>query len=201
MIEKLKTVEGVAFNSRGYIDDFWPYYRKIKDVFWKLETYQHFREPGVPSWEAFQDGQWEHSLRLMGDMQAEAGKELSQGDFARRRVRLVTLPVTPYLQWELNFLRLRADVGEEIKVVSPAEVEQYGGAGGLPELVVLGDLAVYEVLYDNEGTHVGARRFDSTELISGVRRDLDQLFAVGEDIRPFFEREIAHLPPPDLAKG
>ncbi|HWC78322.1 MAG TPA: hypothetical protein VG756_00020 [Pseudonocardiaceae bacterium] len=198
MLEKLNRVEAADLDSETYLDDFWPRYQKIKDVFWKLETYQHFREPGVPSWEAFNDGQWERSLRLMADMQAEAKTELAQGDFVRRRVRVVDLPLTPYLQWELNFLKLRAEVGEQIRVVS-TDKAQSCGFDALPELVVLGDVAIYEVLYDRDGNHEGARRFDSVELISGVRRDLEKLYAEGEEIRRFFARELAQLPSPKVA--
>jgi hypothetical protein len=110
-------------------------------------------------------------------------------------VRIVEHPVTPYLQWEMHALRLRAGAGEQIRVV-PAEAVGHLEAGQpLPELVVLGGQVLYEVQYD-ETTLSGARRIDDPGVIAACRQELSELFDKGEDVLAYFDREIAPLPPP-----
>lgn len=166
---------------------------------WKLERRQHFREPGDPSWEAFALGNWQQALRLIEEQRDELldlSRLAARHNCRLLRVRVVEEPLTPYLQWELHLLRLRAECGELIRVIGPEHVAAYEHDGSVPELVTLNDDTVYEIRYDAEGVLTGAVRYvDRTSRDRTVAR-IGGLYMRGEDIGTFFAREVAGLKPP-----
>ena len=121
---------------------------------WKLERRQHFREPGDASWEAFVRGDWREALRLI-EAQRSGLSDLSRLAAGHRcrllRVRVVETPLTPYLQWELHLLRVRAECGGLIRVLGPEPLAEYEAESPVPELITLNDDTVYEIRYDAEG--------------------------------------------------
>lgn len=166
---------------------------------WKLERRQHFREPGDASWEAFVQGDWQEALRLI---EAQRVGLLDVSRLAERhrcrllRVRVVEVPLTPYLQWELHLLRVRAECGELIRVIGPEDIAAFEREGPVPELVTLNDDTVYEILYDAEGVLEGAVRYLDVGTRDRVAARVEELYVLGEDIGTFFDREVAHLKPP-----
>ncbi|GGL06977.1 DUF6879 family protein [Streptomyces flaveus] len=85
----------------------------------KLEVRQDFREPGYAPWEAAQRGDWAEALSLAESERPALARQYEQAHArgARlRRVRFVELPPSDYLLWEMSILRLRAELGEEIRV-------------------------------------------------------------------------------------
>ena len=85
----------------------------------KLEVRQDFREPGYAPWEAAQRGDWAEALSLAESERPALARQYEQAHArgARlRRVRFVELPPSDYLLWEMTILRLRAELGEEIRV-------------------------------------------------------------------------------------
>lgn len=170
---------------------------------WKLERRQHFEEPGFASWEAFARGEWEESLRLIEaerDWLTEFQEENARRGITLWRVRVVEEPVTPYLQWELHLLRLRAECGERIRVVGADEIAAFETDGPLPELVTLGEDTTYVVRYTEHGTLDGAVRFTDRDVTARCRRLTRHLYERGEDIATFFARAVAHLPAPSLTR-
>lgn len=166
---------------------------------WKLERRQHFEEQGSPSWDAVLRGDWDEALRLL-EARREALLELGREDEERQsyfhRVRVVEKPLTTYLHWELHSLRIRAECGERIRVVDAGNLAGSERSGPLPEVVVLGGSTLYEVLYSETGTPVGAVRFTDPDLIHRWENYIRDLYRTGEDVRTYFAREVAHLPPP-----
>ncbi|WP_159054823.1 DUF6879 family protein [Streptomyces dysideae] len=166
---------------------------------WKLERRQHFRELGDASWAAFVQEDWQEALRLI---EAQRAGLLDLSRLAARhrcrllRVRVVEAPLTPYLQWELHLLRVRAECGELIRVVGPEHIAVYERESPVPELVTLNDDTVYEILYDAEGVLEGAVRYLDAGLRDRVAARVEELYVLGEDIGTFFDREVAHLKPP-----
>ncbi|GAA3537743.1 hypothetical protein GCM10022419_017150 [Nonomuraea rosea] len=159
---------------------------------WKLERAQDFYEPDVASWRAMMDGDWERSLALADRMAAPVA------DYFRhrtpvRRVRVVELPITPYLQWEMHVLALRAKVGSPCRVVPAARVADLEP---VPELVIFSTTLMYEVLYDRHGGGRGGRRITGAEVVEPCLDVVQELFAEGEDVLGFHEREVVPLPPP-----
>ncbi|MFG1702731.1 DUF6879 family protein [Nonomuraea sp. M3C6] len=194
MLDRINEISGVKLGADGYLDDFWPNFRKIDDVFWKLERVQSFREAGEPSWDVMLEGDWDRSLKLIDDRRAHEGT----ASVARRRLRIVEHPVTPYLRWEMHVLALRVATAEHVRVLDAQEVADLEVGRRLPELVLLGTSVMYEVTYDSSGTHSGARRIDDPEVIAACRGELDKLFTAGEEFRAYYEREIVPLPVPQV---
>lgn len=165
---------------------------------WKLERCQHFREPGFDSWQAFASGDWERSLELNEARRASVAKfqaQASDHGIDLYRVRVVEQPITPYLQWELHGLRLRAECGELIRVVTSDVVREFEDEGMLPELLTLGSLVVYRILYD-AGELAGAVKITDPRVVDRVTGFSRHLYEVGEDMAAFFDRVVAPLPPP-----
>ncbi|MCK2239246.1 MULTISPECIES: DUF6879 family protein [unclassified Crossiella] len=167
--------------------------------FWKLERQQSFAEPGDDSWAAFDRGDWAEALRLIAERQpdflAYYRRAAARGD-RYWRVRVVELPLTPYLHWELHVLRLRAVSGAAIRVVGPERIERFEHTGPLPEVFTVGSRAMYEVVYNEHGEPAGGRRFTDRDLIRRVQRLIQDLYDCGEELSAFFDREVARLGAP-----
>ncbi|MFC9219555.1 DUF6879 family protein [Streptomyces hygroscopicus] len=170
---------------------------------WKLERRQHFQEPGTESWKAFSRGDWAGALELIekrrDELLAFMG-EAAKRDFSLYRVRVVAEPITPYLQWELHMLRLRAECGERIRVVGPELIRELEEDGPLPELVSLGGRTLYRVIYDSRGISDGAVRFADPDVLKPWEEFIKGLYGEGEEMSSYFEREVAPLPPPTPAE-
>ncbi|WP_037970661.1 DUF6879 family protein [Streptosporangium amethystogenes] len=195
MLDHLTGYQSEKLSADEYLSDFWPYFQKLEGVFWKLECRQSFREPRNPSWQALDRGDWHEALRIIDETSTEIQAPiLDSPGFPMHRLRLVTRPYTPYLRWELHFIRLRAQAGERIRVLDTEALGQ--GRRPLPELVILGSSVMYEVVYDQSGTLSGARKISDPALIESCRHDVEDLFARGEDLLTFLDRDRAALPPP-----
>jgi hypothetical protein len=166
---------------------------------WKLERRQYFEEQGSASRDALRRGKWEESLRLLeerrGNLLAAAREDERRGSFFHR-VRVVEEPLTPYLQWELHSLRLRAECGERVRTVSAETVAVSESPGLLPEVVILGSRTLYHVLYTDSGVPHGATRYTHPTTVGRWENYISRLYEAGEDVRCYFDREVAHLPPP-----
>ena len=183
----------------SYSDAFDEAYKQI--VFWKLERRQTFREPGIPSWEAFAAGDWDRALELNArerdTVRAKVAEDKSL-EVESRRLRVVEHPVTPYLQWEMQYFRLLAEAGEDLRVIDAPSVRRLEADRLLPEIVILGHRVLFEVLYDAEGTAYGARRIEDPQVIASACREVSDLYAAAEPLLDYFTREIAPLPAPVL---
>jgi uncharacterized protein DUF6879 len=199
MLDLITDVPGPELDLASYSDAFDEAYKQI--VFWKLERQQTFREPGVPSWEAFAAGDWDRALKLnereRDTVRAKVAEDESLG-VESRRLRVVEHPVTPYLQWEMQYFRLLAEAGEDLRVIDASSVQYLEADRLLPEIVILGDRVLFEVLYDGEGTAYGARRIDDPQVITEAGREVADLYAAAEPLLDYFAREIAPLPAPAL---
>jgi hypothetical protein len=168
----------------------------------KLERGQHFKERGFPSWEAFADGDWEGALSLAEERREDYAEELRQAarlGVRHRRLRVVEFPVTPYVQWELFVLRVRVDLGDDIKVLDARDISNIERSRPVPEVVILGDVAMYEVVYDEDGNAAGANRYTDRSLIRETNVGFDTLYERSEGFYDFFDREIVTLPPPQVS--
>lgn len=114
----------------------------------------------------------------------------------RRRVRVVEFPITPYVQWELHALRLLADEGFGLTVLTAEQVASLETRAQLPEVLVVGDLVLYEVQYEPGWTPCGARRITAPDVIHAATSEIKALYERGEPFLDFFHREIAPLPAP-----
>lgn len=199
MFDALPTADAVVLAKPEYYEDFYRVFADDIHRFDKLERGQSFQEPGFGSLEAFDRGEWVTSLALIEKCWpsfTEYYAGMTSRGFTCRRVRVVERPVTLYLQWEMHVLRLRAELGEDIRVVDAVLLRGAEGQRSVPELVILANAALYEVIYDDEGVSAGARRFTEQALIEKTTAEVDSLHTRGEEFSAFFDREIAPLPPP-----
>jgi len=168
----------------------------------KLERGQNFKERGFASWEAFAAGDWDRALSLVDekrDVYARQFREAAQLNILQRRLRVVDFPVTPYVQWEMFVLRLRVELGDNIRVLDAGTISDIEKQRPVPEVVILGDVVMYEVQYDDDGNAAGANRFADRALIRETSAGFDALYERGEDFHSFFDREILSLAPPAVA--
>lgn len=165
----------------------------------KLERGQHFQERGFASWEAFAAGRWKEALALVEEKRTVYARQFAEAEglgITQRRLRVVEFPVTPYVQWELHVLRLRVEVGDPIRVLDARTIAEIERRRTVPEVVILGDVVMYEVQYDHEGNADGAKRYGDPALIAETTAGFDALYARAESFDAFFEREIVPLPQP-----
>ncbi|MFD0328534.1 DUF6879 family protein [Streptacidiphilus monticola] len=169
------------------------FWRSGPEGFWKLERLQHYQEPGLASWEAyFRDGDWDLALRLVEESRPDVAAHLSRiaaAGVRHHRVRVVERPLSPYLLWELHLLRLKDQLGENVRIVDDSL------AGPLPELVVLGRHAVFDVRYTPDGLPDGAVRCTDPDTVAEARDLVRRLHRVGEPLPAFFAREVQGVRP------
>lgn len=199
MLDQIPGIPGDTLGHTAYHKDFARRTADLRGVIWKLERSQYFRELNDPSWQAFVSGDWQRSLDLLEKdreaVRAEAGENRRQG-LSIRRVRVVELPMTPYVQWELYALRMLAEEGFELSVLPAAELSALESGGQLPEVVVIGGRVLYQVRYQRDWTPCGAKCIKVPHVIRGAASEIARLFAKGESLLDFFEREVAPLPAP-----
>ncbi|MEU9413643.1 DUF6879 family protein [Streptomyces sp. NPDC048281] len=169
---------------------------------WKLERLQHFEEANDDSREALRQGDWSAVLRLFeaerDALVRKARDEVSRGAVFHR-IRVVEEPLTPYVQWELHWLRLNAECGLSVRVLPASEVAAAEGDALLPELTLLGSRVLYRVLYTDASQPDGAIRFTDPSTVRNWAEYLQELYAAAEDVQAYFDRAVADLPPPPAA--
>ena len=184
-----------------YYRDFQRNFQRARE-FWKLERGQAFAEPGSPSWEAFAAGDWDEAMRRHEESREDLRRyheENSAAGTQTRRIRIVSLPVTPYLQWELRLLKIRDETGGPVRILHAEAAAGLEGQGPLPDIYTMDGTVMYQAVYDERGVLEHALRYADQALVSRCRDLIAGLYARGEPIGSFFGREIAHLPPPPPA--
>ncbi|GAA2611350.1 DUF6879 family protein [Streptomyces tubercidicus] len=185
----------------SYHEDFRRHYESGIRFLNKLERGQSFKERGFPSWEAFAVGEWDSALSLIEEKREIYAAQLRKAEelgILERRLRVVEFPVTPYVQWELFVLRLRVELGGNIRVMDARKISDIEADHLVPEAVILGDEVMYEVVYDDDGNAAGANRITDQAAIAETSAGFDTLYHRGEDFLEFFHREIASLDPPSV---
>lgn len=202
MSRPLGSAAGQRMELDPYYADFERDYVSARE-FWKLERGQSYAEPGEPDWQAFNRGDWAESMRLMEGWREELA-ELRREDAARgmvaRRIRIVALPLTPYIHWELYALKIRDELCESIRVLRDTEIADLEDQGPLPDIYTIDRHVMYQAIYNDDGVLENALKYTDGELVSQCRDFIADLYDRGEPIGSFFEREIAHLPPPSRAE-
>ncbi|MFI7026821.1 DUF6879 family protein [Micromonospora sp. NPDC049900] len=188
------------------LDDYWAdfdqrFWKTGPPGFWKLERQQSFKEPHDESWQAFTQGRWEESLRILNARRPEFEdyyRRITGSEFATRRVRVVQEPLTPYLQWELHVLRLRHEYGGLTRVIDSARATDVETDGPLPEIYTLGTDVMYEAVYDADGVLEAARRWRNPAIVTRCQQLIESLYHDGEPLDDYFTRAVAPLEPPRL---
>ncbi|MPZ81304.1 MAG: hypothetical protein GEV28_13240 [Actinophytocola sp.] len=182
-----------------YFDDFRrEFWTDNRGVSWKFERRQEFVEPEDESWAASRRGQWHESLRILESRRksiADYERRMARNGIEVRRVRVVEKPVSAYLLWELSSLDIRHRCGGKIRVVDGSHVAPFERDGPLPELFLIGDKVVYQVVYDESGTLQGAVKSTEVDAVRHWTAFVRHLYDLGEELDSYFEREVAGLIP------
>lgn len=195
MLDTITALPGDHLNLSAYDDDFGARFQSLRNAeIWKLERQQVFDQPENESWMAFQRGHREESLR-----QLEADRPGLRELFSRlarigcgvQRVRVVDKPISTYLLWELHSLRIRAQCGEDIRVITPAALSAFERNRPVPEIVTLGNEVTYRILYDAQGEAEGAVRYLDPDLTARCATEIATLHRPAEPLEPYFVREVA----------
>jgi hypothetical protein len=185
----------------AYHEEFYRHLNEVRSLD-KLERGQHFKERGFPSWEAFAAGDWERALTLAGERREKYAKQIEDANrrgATQRRLRVVEFPITPYVQWEMHVLHVAVAVGDDIRVIDARTIANIETNHPVPEVVILGDIVMYGVLYDDDGNAAGAKRYGDPALIRETSEGFNTLYERGEDFITFFDREIAPLRAPSVS--
>ncbi|GAA4241078.1 hypothetical protein GCM10022254_68490 [Actinomadura meridiana] len=196
MLNRISDLPATFLGPEEYRSDAGARFAAIDDFFWKLERRQSFQEEDDDGYRAFMRGDWDGAQRMEARALGALRRRFESVGFEYRRVRIVERPVSPYLQWEMQALRVRAEAGEGIRVLDAEAVHGQEEGGLLPEVVIVGTGALYEVGYDQAGVHNGARRIVDQEVIGACRAEMAVLWDKGEDLASYVTREIDPLPPP-----
>ncbi|MEV4972777.1 DUF6879 family protein [Streptomyces scopuliridis] len=196
----LADATGDRLELDAYLEDFDKHFWHAGGAgFWKLERRQTFREPGVKSWEAFFRGEWGKALSLISEQRGHYERyfrKIADHGFGLHRVRVVEEPISPYLQWELNLLRLKEQCGEDTRVVGPHGIALLESDGALPEIAIIGSSVLYEIMYDGDGNLTGGMKYTDGAAIAECKRIILDIYESGERLGSFFERRVASLPAP-----
>jgi hypothetical protein len=194
MLDTIADRPGDRLTLDEYSEDFDVRFGSLRDTdVWKLERQQEFDQPEERSWVAFADGRRAEALRML-----EAERPLLRSEFDRlaglgcriRRVRVVEKPLPLYLLWELHSLRIRAQCGEDIRVVSAEPLTALERERPVPEIVTLGDAVTYRIRYDSRGILDGAVRYTDADVTAQCRSEIAALHENAEVLEDFFVREV-----------
>ncbi|WNI18136.1 DUF6879 family protein [Actinacidiphila sp. ITFR-21] len=194
---------GERLTREAYKRDFQERRAAVRDgESWKLERLQHFEETNDDSRQALRQGDWPAVLRLF-EAERDALVRRARAEAARgavtHRVRVVEEPLTPYVQWELHWLRLTAECGHSVRVLPAVAVAAAESKAPLPELNLLDGRVLYRVLYTEAGRPDGAVRFTDPGTVGNWARYLRALYGAAETVQVYFDRAVADLPPPPAA--
>ncbi|BBA98816.1 hypothetical protein RVR_5158 [Actinacidiphila reveromycinica] len=199
MFDSFATARPERLDRPAYHEEFFRIFSSGIRYMNKLERGQHFKERGFASWEAFAAGEWDAAIELIEERRggyAQQMRDAGRLGVFQRRLRVVEFPLTPYVQWELHVLRVRTQEGDAVRVLDARTVADIEKQHPVPEVVVLGDVVMFEVKYDADGNADGANRFTDPALIAETSAGFDALYAGAEEYEAFFAREVAPLPPP-----
>jgi hypothetical protein len=190
MLELVTNLDGEELGLDDYLQDFEDRFWRVSET-WKLERQQTFEEPDVPSWVAWAKGDPETALAQAEEMRtgiAGHQRRLDEASITQYRARIVELPLSDYLRWELHILRIRAGLGERIRVLPPEALATMEAARHVPEILVLGDLATYQVKYDSNGVLSGAKLLDDPHVALACREEIASLWRKREELINFLNR-------------
>ncbi len=100
----------------------------------------------------------------------------------------------------MHLLKVRDETGGPIRILRDTAVAYLEHSGLLPEIYTMDRDVMYQAVYDDHGVLEYALRYTDKTLVSRCRDFIADLYARGEPISSFFQREIAHLPPPRIAE-
>jgi hypothetical protein len=166
-------------------------FESVKHRILKLETRQTYREPGNPSWEALNAGNFGLALELLPSARAEdvdLYRSLSGRGVSFIRVRPVAFPLTNYLRWEIHSYIFNAAHGEQIYFVEYEKHRQLFEQHLRHDFMLFDSALALIHDYNSEGLIRGGWETTSQAAITSLATRYEQLFADAEPFSEFLAR-------------
>jgi hypothetical protein len=188
-------VNTINLNSDDYLKDFYSEYNTIKRQLYKLEVGQSFMEPDNDSWVLANNGDWDEAMRIAQN-DGEADNKRADPPAPSYRVRIFELPLTPYLIWELNYLKYRNRFVNNCRFLCLSDVPKDLKLLVEKEIVTIDTNVLYEVHYTASGELAGATKETDLKTISDVVKKIEQLYEIGITFDDFAEYYLSKAPIP-----
>lgn len=185
----------INLNSDDYLEDFYSEYNTIKRQLYKLEVGQSFMEPDNDSWVLANNGDWDEAMRIAQN-DGEADNKRADPPAPSYRVRIFELPLTPYLIWELNYLKYRNRFVNNCRFLCISDVPKDLKLLVEKEIVTIDTNVLYEVHYTASGELAGATKETDLKTISDVVKKIEQLYEIGITFDNFAEYYLSKAPIP-----
>ena len=185
----------INLNSDDYLKDFYSEYNTIKRQLYKLEVGQSFMEPDNDSWVLANNGDWDEAMRIAQN-DGEADNKRADPPAPSYRVRIFELPLTPYLIWELNYLKYRNRFVNNCRFLCLSDVPKDLKLLVEKEIVTIDTNVLYEVHYTASGELAGATKETDLKTISDVVKKIEQLYEIGITFDDFAEYYLSKAPIP-----
>jgi len=144
------------------VDQFFSEYNRfsaqVRCRVFKLERLQNYMEPDNESWREFQVGNIKRSLELIPMIRAKEAEydvEFFKRGLQFLRVRAVELPLSPYIEWELQFHAFSAQYGETILVSDLTYTDRGSMLWNARDFLLFDSFAVLVHDYNPDGLLVG----------------------------------------------
>lgn len=185
----------INLNSDDYLKDFYSEYNIIKRQLYKLEVGQSFMEPDNDSWVLANNGDWDEAMQIAQN-DGEADNKRADPPAPSYRVRIFELPLTPYLIWELNYLKYRNRFVNNCRFLCLSDVPKDLKLLVEKEIVTIDTNVLYEVHYTSSGELAGATKETDLKTISDVVKKIEQLYEIGITFDDFAEYYLSKAPIP-----
>ena len=145
-----------------YWDKYW---KQVKKDFFKVEVLQYYEEDVSPSLVAWLKGDKEKALILL-EKEAIEVEDWAKGKKKVKKVRVhvVDLPLTDYLQWEIEWYK-RVNiprVGEKVYIIDNKKIKHLDLPDG--DFMIFDNGNVIKNTYDNKGWCTGAEIYEGSEV-------------------------------------
>ncbi|UUY01572.1 hypothetical protein LRS13_12590 [Svornostia abyssi] len=180
-----RTELGLA--QRVTLDEFDAAFDRLSEaalVIRKVEVLQDYVEADNPAWQLLVAGRWDDAVAKLDDFYEES-KEYYDGLAARgavlRRLRLLTRPLTRYVQFELEAYRIASELGEQISILDCTG----GGLGEWSDCLIFDDAGL--LLHDYvDGVLVGGSLVEDEVVIARYRERFDRSSAMATPYAEYY---------------
>ncbi len=177
------------------VDAFFTHFRELwhdlRSRFFKWESWQSYREPGDPSYEALVQGDFDEASRLLRERvltQAELLNTATARGVQIVRVRPVNRPISDYLKYEFEAYRATIQMGEEVRILDGSEAPW--GLSAVPprDFLLFDDYGMLVHDYDETGLIQGGWVVQDAAEIANATKIADHLVTVSEDFSSWESR-------------
>jgi hypothetical protein len=160
----------------------------LSNRFWKVECLQSYEEPDSEGVAELLAGRWTKARAAFvaqGTKLGQAHQAIAGVDF--RRLRRVTLPLTPYTRLELELYRALVKAGDRVALLIGSEREFGFGR----DLLVFDDRALLIHNYVDPGISVGGWFSNDTAVVEQAVIRYDERYDAGVGPEEFHARYVA----------